>query len=101
MKKEERSTVPACFPPTGADHELAPGSMKSIDMYSAVDNSLMDDLRKSYPLEDMRRSLANLPENLDIDGLVNCSRSYSTSSYSQAFSQKSNNNSFDVLVVDY
>ena len=85
----------------GTDNELATGSLKSIDINSAVDNSLMDDLRKSYPLEDMRASLANLPENLDLDGLVNCSRSQSASSCSVVQSQKSVDNSIDVLIVGY
>ena len=45
---------------------LSQASQKSIDIYSAVnyDHSLMKDLRKSYPLEDMRKSLSNLPEDL-------------------------------------
>ena len=86
----------------GTEYEpVATGSIKSIDINSAVDNSLMDDLRKSYPLEDMRLSLANLPENLDLDGLVNCSRSQSASSCSVVQSQKSLDKSIDVLIVGY
>ena len=60
----------------------------------------MDDLRKSYPLEDMRMSLSNLPENMDLDNLVDCSGSQSSSEVSFVSSKKSvSNNSLDVVVI--
>ena len=86
---------------TSSGNEIAAGSLKSIDINSAVEHSLMDDLRKSYPLEDMRLILENISENWDLDGIVNCSRSQSASSCSQVQSQKSIDQSIDVLIVDY
>ena len=65
--------------------ELSYASLKSIDINSIVDceNSLMNDLRKSYPAEDMRRTLSNLPVDIDLDHLTNCARSaYSSSDQS-------------------
>lgn len=83
--------------------ELSRVSAKSIDINSVVNNgdSLMDDLRLSYPLEDMRLSLSNLPENMDLDNLVNCSRSYSSSEASQVCSRNSLDCSVDVAIIDH
>ena len=62
--------------------------MKSIDINSVVANgkSLMDDLRKSYPMpmEEMRHSLSNLPEEwTDLNQLASCARSQASSEFSQ------------------
>ena len=85
--------------------ELSYVSAKSIDINSVANNgnSLMDDLRKSYPLEDMRMSLSNLPEHMvDLDNLVDCSsRSMSSSAASQVCSQRSMNNSLDIVVIGH
>jgi len=69
----------------------------------------MKDLRNSYPLEDMRSSLTNLPPDIDFDYIDNCARSVSSSEVSSVQSKNtkynrhsshSSTNSLDILVVD-
>ena len=63
----------------------------------------MEDLRNSYPNENMRMSLANLPPDINDDYFDNCARSASSSEVSNVQSQNKSScstNSLDILVVD-